>query len=99
MPDFDATDAAVIAFFGEDITYTPNGGGPVVVKGFYQNPDDEPDTVEVDFIATAPRVTLLKTDAPAPHVGDAFVIRSVSYSVKDFEVDEAALVVFHLLES
>ena len=99
MPDFDATDAAVIATFGEDVTYTPSGGGAVVVKGFYQNPDDEPDTVDVDFIATAPRVTLLNSDAPAPTNGDTFLIRGVSYTVKDYEVDEAALVVFHLLEA
>lgn len=99
MPDFDATDAAVIAFYGEDVTYTPNGGGPVVVKGFYQSPDDEPDTVDLDFIATSPRVTLLNSDATAPHKGDTFTIRGQAYSVKDFEVDEAALVVFHLLEA
>ena len=99
MPDFNPTDAALINFFGEDVTYTPNGGGAVVVKGFFQDPDDEPDTVEIDFIATAPQVTLLNTDAPAPHKGDVFTIRSVGYTVKDFETDEEALVVFHLLKS
>ena len=99
MPDFDTTDAALIAFYGEDVTYTPNGGGAVVVKGFFQSPDDEPDTVEIEFIATSPMVTLLNTDATAPHKGDTFTIRGVSYSVKDFETDESALVVFHLLES
>ncbi len=99
MPDFDATDAAVIAAMGEDVTYTPNGGGAVVVKGFYQSPDDEPDTQGIELIATAPQVTLLNTDAPAPHKGDVFTIRGIGYSVKNFEVDESALVVFHLLES
>lgn len=99
MPDFDPTDAALINFYGEDVTYTPNGSGAVVVKGFYQSPDDEPDTQELDFIATSPQVTLLNTDAPAPHKGDAFTIRGVAYSVKDFETDESALVVFHIIES
>lgn len=99
MTDFDATDAAVIAAMGEDVTYTPNGGGAVVVKGFFQAPDDEPDTQDINFIAAAPQVTLLNTDATAPHKGDVFTIRGVAYSVKDFEVDESALVVFHLLES
>lgn len=99
MTDFNATDAAVIAAMGEDVTYTPNGGGAVVVKGFFQSPDDEPDTQDIEFIATSPRVTLLNTDATAPHKGDVFTIRGQAYSVKDFETDESALVVFHLLES
>ena len=99
MPDFDTIDAAVIAAMGEDVSYTPDGGGAVVVTGFFQSPDDEPDTQDIDFIATSPMVTLLNTDAPAPSKGDVFTIRGVAYSVKDFEVDESALVVFHLLES
>jgi len=99
VADFDPTDAALMSFYGEDVTYTPNGGGAVVVQGFYQSPADEPDTQELDFIATAPRVTLLNTDAPSPHTGDLFTIRGVSYSVKDYETDESALVVFHLLET
>ena len=98
MPDFDTTDASVINFMGEDVTYTPNGGGAVVVKGFYQAPDDEPDTQDINFIASSPQVTLLNTDATAPHKGDLFTIRGIAYRVKDFEVDESALVVFHLLE-
>jgi len=99
MPDFSATDAAVVNFYGEDVTYTPNAGAPVVVKGFFQNPDDEPDTQDIDFIATSPQVILLASDAPDPHKGDTFVIRTVSYSVKDFEIDEENLRVFHLFES
>ena len=99
MPDFDTTDAAIIAVMGEDVTYTHNGGSPVVVKGFYQSPDDEPDTQDIEFIARAPQVTVLNTDAPVPTKKDTFLIRNVPYRVKDFEVDEAALVVFHLLEN
>jgi hypothetical protein len=99
MPDFSATDAAVIDFYGEDVTYTPNGGGSVVVKGFFQMPDDEPDTIDLDFIATSPQVLLTAADAPAPAKGDTFTIRGQNYSVKDFEIDEETLVVFHLLEA
>lgn len=99
MPDFSATDAAVIGLLGEDVTYTPNGGGAVVVKGFFQDPDDEPDTQELEFIANSPQVVLLKTDASAPHKGDTFTIRGINYSVKDFEVDEENLVLFHLFEA
>lgn len=99
MPDFSATDAAVINFYGEDVTYTPNAGAPVVVKGFFQDPDDEPDTQDIEFIANSPQVRLLASVAPAPHKGDTFVIRGISYSVKDFETDEENLVVFLLFVS
>lgn len=99
MPDFSATDLAVIAFMGETVTYTPNGGGSVSVKGFFQSPDDEPDTVDIDFIASQPQIALHSDDATAPHKGDTFVIRGQNYSVKDFEEDEENLIVFHLLEA
>lgn len=99
MPDFSATDAAVIALLGEDVTYTPNGGSSVVVKGFFQKPDEEPDTQELEFLAQAPQIILLATDATAPHKGDTFTIRGQNYSVKDFEIDEENLVVFHLYEA
>ncbi len=99
MPDFSATDAAVIGLYGEDVTYTPNAGAPVVVKGFFQEPDDEPDSIDTDFVANFPQVILLDTDATAPHEGDLFTIRGTNYSVKDFEQDEESLVVFHLLEA
>lgn len=99
MPDFSATDASVIGLYGEDVTYTPNAGAPVVVKGFFQDPDDEPDTADLDFIANTPQVILLASDATAPHKGDTFTIRTVDYSVKDFEQDEESLVVFHLREA
>ena len=99
MPDFSATDAAVIGLYGEDVTYTPNAGAPVVVKGFFQSPDDEPDTADLDFIANFPQVILKASDATAPHEGDTFTIRGQNYSVKNFEQDEENLVVFHLLEA
>ena len=99
MPDFDTADASIIATFGEDVTYTPDGGAPVVVKGFFQAPDDEPDTFDVDIEGNAPQVRLTATDAPAPVHADTFTIRGVAYNVKRVEVDESAIVVFHLLES
>ena len=97
--DFDPTDLAVIRQFGEDVTYTPFGGAAVVVKGLYQAPDDEPDTADLNFIATSPQVILINTDAPAPAKGDLFTIRGVDYRVKDYEVDESTLVVFNILEA
>ena len=99
MPDYDITDANVIATFGEDVTYTPFGMASVIVVGFYQAPDDEPDTQDLNFIATSPQVTLTDTDAPSPNKGDLFTARGIDYTVKDFEDDESSLVVFFLLET
>ncbi len=84
----------------EDLVRIDNfrSGAILVVKGFFQSPDDEPDTQEIDFIATSPQVILTNVDAPSPNLGDLFTIRTVLYTVKDFEADESALVVFHLLE-
>lgn len=99
MLDFDTADASIIQTFGEDVTYTPNAGAPVVIKGFFQNPDEQPDTFDVEFEGTGPQITTLSSDTPAPEHGDTFVIRGVSYSVKQVEVDESVLRVFHLLEA
>jgi hypothetical protein len=99
MPNYDTADASVIATFGEDVTYTPFGSGSAVVVGFFQAPDDEPDTTDLNFIAISPQVTLTDTDAPSPNKGDLFTIRGVDYTVKDFEDDESSLVVFFLLET
>lgn len=99
MPDFDAADTSIIATFGEDVTYTPNAGVPVVIKGFFQMPDDQPDTFDVEFQGNDPQVTTTATDTPAPDQGDLFTIRGVDYTVKQFEVDESILCVFLLLEA
>lgn len=99
MPDFDTADASIIDTFGEDVTYTPDGGAPVVIKGFFQAPDEQPDTFDVEIQGTAPQVTVHSDDAATPTQQDLFTIRSVNYTVKQFEVDESALVVFHLLEA
>ncbi len=101
MPDFDVIDAAVIEVFGEELTYRPGGGGAVTPnpKGFFQDPDDEPDTEAIDFISTSPQVTLTGTDAPSPTKQDLFTINGQDYTVKDFEDDESLLVVFLLLKA
>ena len=98
MPDWDATDAAVIAAMGETVTYTPNGGGPVVITALFQSPDTEPDTQEINIESTGPMVTCLNTDVPSPSHLDTFTIRGQLYTVKRIEVDESAIVVLHLLE-
>lgn len=98
MPDFDAIDAIAIAGVGEDVSYTPFGLALVVIKGFFQAPDESPDGGDVSIEAVAPMVTVLNTDATAPEHRDLFTIRGMDYTVKRIEQDESALVVFHLLE-
>ena len=98
MPDWDATDAAVIAATGESVTYTPDGGGPVVFTALFQKPDADPDTQDINFESVDPMVTCLNTDTPSPSHLDTFTIRGQLYTVKRVEQDESALVIFQLLE-
>ncbi len=99
MHDFDTADASIISTFGEDVTYTPDGGAPVVIKGFFQNPDERPDTFDVEFEGTEPQVTTTATDTPAPTQQDTFLIRTILYNVKQVEIDESSLRVFQLIEA
>ncbi len=99
MPDFDTADASIISTFGEDVTYTPDGGAPVVIKGFFQNPDERPDTFDVEFEGNDPQVTTLSSDTPVPTQQDTFLIRTILYNVKQVEIDESVLRVFLLLEA
>lgn len=99
MTDFDTADASIILAFGESVTYTPNGGAAVAINAFYQSPDEQPDTFDVEFQANGPMLTTHSDDTPTPDQGDLFTVRGVAYTVKQFEVDESALCVFHLLEA
>ncbi len=99
MVNFDTVDTAAVNAFGEDVTYTPNGGGPTVITGFFQSPDLIPESgQDINFESTGPQVTLKAVDAPNPSHLDVFTIRSINYTVKQLEVDESSLVIFHLLE-
>ncbi len=98
MPDWDATDAAVIAAMGETVSYLPNGGSSVDFVALFQTPDVEPDTQDINFESVGPMVTCLDTDTPSPDHLDTFTIRSQLYTVKRIEQDESALVIFQLLE-
>lgn len=98
MPDWDSTDAAVIVAMGETVTYLPDGGSSVDFVAFFQAPDVEPDTQEINFESMGPMVTCLNTDVPSPSHADTFTIRGQLYTVKQIEQDESALVVMHLLK-
>lgn len=98
MPDWDATDAAVIAAMGETVSYTPDGGSPGDITALFQMPDVDPDTQDINFESVDPMITCLNTDAPSPSHLDTFTIRGKLYTVKRIEQDESALVIFQLLE-
>lgn len=93
-------DAALLAIFGEDFTYTPFGGSATPVTCFFQSPDETPDALTVEFTTTGPIALGLSTDFPNPTKQDTLlrVLDSQLYEVKDFEVDEASLVVLELEE-
>ena len=99
MVDFDKVDTAAVNAFGEDVTYTPSGGGPTVVKGFFQSPDVSPESgIDINFESTGPQVILKAADAPNPSHLDTVIVRSITYTVKQVEIDESSLVILHLLE-
>ena len=99
MATFDAVDSAVINVFGEDITYTPDGGAHIVVKGFFQSPDTIPESgVDISFESIGPQVYVKDTDVPTPGHSDTVVIRGITYTVKQVERDESSLIILHLLE-
>ena len=99
MPSFDAVDAAVINVFGEDITYTPDGGAPTVIKAFFQSPDTLPESgVDINFESIGPQVYVKDADVPSPGHLDTVTVRGIVYTVKQVERDESSLRILHLLE-
>jgi hypothetical protein len=99
MPDFDTVDTATVNAFGEDITYTPNGGGATIIKAIFQSPDVIPEAgVDITFESVGPRVVCKAVDVPTPGHLDTVLARGITYTVKQVEVDESSLVILHLLE-
>lgn len=99
MVDFSVVDSAAVDAFGEDITYTPDGGSPTVITGFFQSPDTIPESgTDINFESIGPQVTCKAVDVPTPGHLDTVLVRGVTYTVKQVEVDESSLVVLHLLE-
>jgi hypothetical protein len=99
--DIVALDTAVITRMGEAMTYTPDGGPAVSLTGFFQEPDETPETGEIAFTTTGPMVSVLKTDVPTPTKLDTIVRDSTgqNYNVKDFELDEGEIVILDLEET
>lgn len=99
--DIAAVDSAVIAVVGEALTYTPNGGSATPITGLFQSPDENPETGVVDFRTSGPIAFVLASDVPSPTKLDELVRDSTSqnYQVKNFELDEGAIVVLELEET
>ncbi len=99
--DTSNVDAAVISAFGETITYTPDGGSPTSIEGFWQEPDVQPQTGELEFTTQGPMVTVLSADVPSPSNLDLVTRDGTgqNYQVKEFEIDEGTLVGLQLEET
>ncbi len=99
--DIAKVDAAVLAVVGEALTYTPNGGSATPITGLFQEPDETPETGDIDFRTSGPIAFVLRTDAPTPSKLDTLIrdATSQNYQVKNFELDEGGLTVLELEET
>jgi len=81
MPVESADDrAAMLADFGESITYTVQGGSAATITGIFDNQYVEVDSGgEVGFAVQQPRLTVRTADVPNCTEGDTFVVNSVTY--------------------
>lgn len=91
-------DEAVLSVVGEDVTYLPQGVNPVTIQGFFQDPDLELDTGEIEMEANQPWVLVLSSAVPNPSHTDQFIIRGTTYQVDRSERDEATMLICHLEE-
>ncbi len=94
-------DAAVIAVVGEGFSYTPDGGSATPITALFQDPDETPETGDIDFRTSGPIAFVLRTDAPTPSKLDTLIrdATSQNYQVKNFELDEGGLTVLELEET
>jgi len=97
--DTAAVDARILAVVGEDVTYLPSGGGSSTVTAFYQEPDVQIDSLELEMEASGPRISVLSDDAPNASQDDQWVVRGTTYDVTRVEREETSLLVIHLEEA
>jgi hypothetical protein len=81
MPIETAADrAAMLADFGETVTYTKQNGIPVKIQGIFDNQYVEVDAGgEVGFAVQQPRLTVRTVDVVNCTEGDTFVVGGVTY--------------------
>lgn len=91
--------SAVTKTFGDEMTFSPKGGTPVQINGVFDFEHEavDPETQAIISVQQ-PVVTVRIADLPRePKRGDRFVIKSVSYDVRDVRPDGhgAALVLLN----
>nr|BAR35090.1 hypothetical protein [uncultured Mediterranean phage uvMED] len=73
----------MISDFGETVSFIPNVGATVNIKGIFDNTYHAVDAGgTVDFVAVQPRLTVRSSDVENAAEGDEFVIRGLLYDVK-----------------
>ena len=96
----DRTLSAARRPFLEPVTFTPSGGAPEYLRGVFDPPGAAVDIQGVTLSTTSPEVELRISDlSRAPAQGDGIVVRSVSYTVVDDELDGHGGVLLQLHET
>ncbi len=71
---------AMLADFGQSITYTVQGGSAVTITGIFDNDYAEVDAGGmVGFAMQQPRIVVRTSDVASATEGDTFVISGVTY--------------------
>lgn len=82
--------------FGVAATYTPNGGDPVTVNGIFDNEYEEVGFGDVGLESSSPAFTCRESDVTGVAQGDALVINSVNYLIRNPQPDATGMVVLIL---
>lgn len=69
----------ILVRLGQDVTYTPSGGGSSTVRGIYLRPYQE----VLELVGTSdPSFACMQADVAAIAEGDTFVISGTTFKVK-----------------
>lgn len=81
--------SAVQATFGENVSYTPRGGSPQTISGVFNAQSFTVDGATGLRVMTTQPTLLIKLNALAAHPkqGDAVTVRTVAYTVKEWDDD------------
>lgn len=71
--------AAMLADFGVDSTYTPDGGSPITVKVIFLNEYYSVEAGNVGMEMSQPIAVLRSADAPNLAHNDTFLIEGITY--------------------
>lgn len=97
--DIELVDASVIAAFSEDFVYTPDGGSPLTVSAFFQNPEIETDSGDATVMVRAPQILVQAAYFSSP-IGRADTFQrsadGVTYVTRHVEPDEGSLLLVYL---